>query len=140
MISWFAAIGHGRALEAYLGTLKVMIGLSFALTDLAGLVPATSDFAWNYPRAAIAAPFLAVGAIQLLDVILNIQGYEESWVLRAVGSVLAIAMWVGLLLKTWILAEPSLIVPLAITSLPFSVFLFWKAINRLPVPGARGLA
>lgn len=136
---WFSAIGHGRALEAYLGALKVMIGLSFAFTDLAGLVPATSDLTWSFPREAIAAPFLVIGALQLLDVVLNIRGYEGSWRIRAAGATLAMAMWIGLLSKTWLLAEPSLIVPLALTSLPFSMFLFWKAINRLPVPGTRGL-
>lgn len=139
MIHWIAAIGHGRALEAYLGTLKIMIGLAFGFTNLVSFVPATADLAWNYPRSLIAAPFLIVGGIQIIDVVMNIKGYESSWKVRATGSLLAMAMWIGILLKTSWLAEPSLMLPLACASLPFSAFLFWKAINRLPIPGTPGL-
>lgn len=133
------AFGHGRALEAYLGTLKILIGLAFSFTDLASRVPATTDLFWQYPRSIIAAPFFIVGFIQLVGVTLNIKGYECSWIIRAVGAGLAIAMWIGMLVKTSLLNELSVMVPLATVSLPFSAFLFWKAINRLPVPGAPGL-
>lgn len=139
MTPWVMAFGHGRALEAYLGTLKILIGLALSFTDLASRIPATTDLFWKYPRSIIAAPFLVVGMIQLIGVMLNIKGYEDSWILRAIGAALAIAMWIGMLIKTSWLNELSVMVPLAAVSLPFSAFLFWKAINRLPVPGTPGL-
>jgi hypothetical protein len=136
---FFLGIGHGRALEFILGVLKVNIALSIAASDLALRIPVTADLAWEYSRLVIALPLLLVGIGQLAGVYLNIKGLEWSWMIRAVSAVVAICMWSMVILKSGILGEPTLGIPMAITFLPASVFLFYKAWNRLPVPGMPGL-
>lgn len=132
-------LGHGRALEFFLGWMKVNIAASIALTELSARVPVTADLAWYYSPVALAAPFFVLGILQAGGAILNICGYDDSWIIRAIAAILAIFVWCLILIKATIIGEPSLAIPLAITCLPASAFLFYKAWNRLPVPGAPGL-
>lgn len=132
-------LGHGRALETYIGLLKIATGITLALTDLDVRVPAFNDITWYYSRTAVALPFLIVGGLQIAGTFLNIKGIEFNWVLRATGAICAIFMWTAILLKTSLIGQSSLTIPLATVSIPASIFLFWKAWNRLPIPGAQGL-
>jgi hypothetical protein len=84
-------------------------------------------------------PIFLMGVLQVTGVTLNIRGYENSWIIRAGGAVMAIFVWCLILVKASLVGEASLAVPIAITCLPASAFLFYKAWNRLPVPGSAGL-
>lgn len=131
--------GHGRALEAFLGLLKLLIGITLILSGLDTKTPTLADLAWYYPSLAIAAPFFTVSALQLSGLALNIMGHEWSWMLRAAGALGGIFMWSAFILKTSLIGESSLVLPLALAALPASSFLLYKAWNRLPIPGAAGL-
>lgn len=139
MTSFIVYIGHGRALEAYLGFFKVLLAASIALSSISARTPALADFAWYYSSFVLALPFAVVGLLQLTGLWLNIWGKEWSWILRFSGASTAMFVWVALLIKTSWLGEPSLIYPIALSCLPASAFLVYKAWNRLPVPGAVGL-
>jgi hypothetical protein len=132
-------LGHGRALEFFLGWLKINISVSIALSDLSAQVPVTADLSWYYSPTALAAPFFVMGLLQASGVMLNVYGYEKSWTIRAFGAVLAIFVWCLVLVKASLVGEATLAIPIAITCLPASAFLFYKAWNRLPIPGSAGL-
>lgn len=131
-------LGHGRALEFFLGWMKVNIAASIAFSELSARVPVTADLAWYYAPSIIAFPFFVMGALQIGGTVLNICGYENSWVVRAFAALLAIFVWCFILVKAGLIGEPTLAIPIAITCLPASAFLFYKAWNRLPIPGAPG--
>ena len=133
-------LGHGRALEAYLAGIKLVFGL-ILLPGWPLSIKALSDLQWFAPDPVIAAPFLLIAGTQGVGLYLNARGVEESWILRAVGATGAIMMWSWLLTKSILIGEVSTsLTPLCLMSLPASVFILWKALNRLPVPGAAGLA
>jgi hypothetical protein len=132
-------LGHGRALEFFLGWMKVNIAGQLAFSELSARVPVTADLAWYYSPTIIALPFFVMGLLQISGTILNIRGYEKSWIVRASAALLAIFVWCLILIKAGMIGEPTLAIPLSLTCLPASAFLFYKAWNRLPVPGAKGL-
>lgn len=133
-------LGHGRALELFLATLKIGLGAWIVLAPH-GVpdVPPIADLAWHYPSSYLAMPFFLVGSLQLLGWSLNWRGFEFSWALRAAAATLAIFMWVWLCVKTEFVGESSPLVVVAFVSIPFSTLLLYKAWNRLPIPGAPGL-
>jgi hypothetical protein len=139
MISFLTYFGHGRALEGFLGIFKLVLAAYITTTGISYRVPALADFSWIYPSVTIATPFILIGCLQITGLLLNVRGVEWSWLLRFVGAGFAMFVWLALIIKTLYLGEPSLIVPLAVTCLPASAFLMYKAWNRLPVPGAVGL-
>ena len=132
-------LGHGRALEFFLGWLKINISVSIALSDLGSRISVTADFAWYHSPTVLATPFFVMGVLQAAGVFLNVYGYEKSWLIRAAGAALAIFVWCLVLVKASLIGEPTLAIPIALTCLPASAFLFFKAWNRLPIPGAAGL-
>lgn len=132
-------LGHGRALEAYLAGVKLIFGL-ILLPGWPLSVRALSDLQWFVPDPIIAAPFLLIAVAQGAGLYLNARGIEESWILRAAAAAMAIMLWSWLLSKSILIGEVSTsLMPLCVMSLPASVFILWKALNRLPVPGASGL-
>ena len=131
-------IGHGRALELYLGLLKIGLGVWIVVTRASAEVPVLADLSWYYSPTILASPLFFVGACQLLGWTLNCFGYEFSWVLRAVGAQVAIFMWFWLIFKTPFAGSSSPIFVVGVLALPFSVLLLYKAWNRLPIPGAPG--
>lgn len=136
---WFLAmVGHGRLLELFLSWVKLGLGVWIILTGSAATVPALADLSWYYSSPILAAPFFVVGVLQLAGVSLNMAGHEISWVFRAAGSSLAIFMWMWILFKTPFAGGSSPLVVVACVAVPFSSLLFYKAWNRLPVPGAPG--
>lgn len=132
-------IGHGRALELYLCVFKIALGVWILAEDAAGTVPTLADLRWYYPSATLAAPFFLVGGLQFSGWVMNWAGLECSWAFRAAGALLAITMWFWMVFKTEFAGETSPLFVVAIVSVPFSVIIFYKAWNRLPVPGAPGL-
>lgn len=138
MIFW-AAIGHGRALEAYLGLMKIVLAAYFILTVGAFRIPAIADLAWQYPRPVLGLPFFIIGATQIYGVVLNTRGVEFSWTLRAGSAAAAIFLWLWIIIKTISTGEDSVLAAIAVPSILASIFLFGRAWNRLPVPGAPGL-
>lgn len=139
MTVFLVYIGHGRALELFLGVLKTAIAISIAMSDLDVRIAPLSDLTWFYPSYMIAAPFFLIGVLQAGGILLNMCGYTSSWVLRFTAALLAMFMWSALLFKSSIVGLPTLIAPLAISCLPASAFLLYKSWNRLPVAGAAGL-
>ena len=139
MLARFSAfLGHGRALEFYLVSIKFWYAL-ILLPGWPSNIVVLSDWQWIVPSYMIAVPFAVVGLLQGLGLWLNYMGYEISWILRAAGSMMAIALWSYIIFKSLAISEVVTgIYPVAISSLPFSVFLLWKALNRLPIPGAPG--
>lgn len=134
-----AFLGHGRALESYLGGLKILIGLC-VLPGWPINIAVLSDLQWFVPDFLIALPFLFVGFTQIFGLYLNAMGVEWSWILRAIAAFVAIFMWSWLLSKAILIGDfSSVIVPLAIMGIPASTFIFRKALKRLPVPGAAGI-
>lgn len=132
-------IGHGRALEGFLGFYKLVLAVSILVSEISWRVPALADLTWGTPRYVVATPFAIIGFLQIIGLILNALGYEISWLLRFVGAAFAMMMWSALLIKSSALGEPTLVIPMAVAALPASGFLLYKAWNRLPVPGAAGL-
>lgn len=134
--------GHGRALEMFLAGLKILIFLQFfpfaPFHVWPTQVPALAGF--DVSALVLAAPFLIVGLTQAFGLWLNYKGFEFSWFVRACGAFVALVMWSWILLKTLLIgvATPFL-VPLAIMGFGASVFILWKAANKLPIPGAPGL-
>jgi hypothetical protein len=132
-------IGHGRALECFLGIYKLAFGIAIAMSDLHTRIPSFADFAWFYSSYTIAAPFFFLAFCHLVGLYLNIRGYEWSWLLRFIGAFSAMFVWTFLIIKSSWLGEPTLIIPTAIACLPASAFLIYKAWNGLPVAGRVGL-
>lgn len=132
--------GHGRALEAYLVGVKILFGLFIVPPQISIQILVLSDLQWFIPDPLIAAPFFIVGAMQGIGLWLNAKGYECSWIIRASGALSAILLWSALLTKSVLIgALVSGMTPFLIMSLLGSVFILWKALNKLPVPGAVGL-
>ncbi len=139
MIFFLNCLGHGRALEFFLGFFKVVLAGYIITSNISMLVPALADFSWLYSSVIIASPFALIGLLQLSGTILNIRGATWSWILRFFGAIFALFVWSALIIKTMYLGEPSLLAPMAISCLPASSFLIYKAWNRLPIPGVPGL-
>jgi len=133
-------LGHGRALELFLATLKVGLGVWIIMEPHSVKdVPPIADLAWHYPSSALAAPFFLVGGLQMFGWTLNWTGFECSWIFRATAALLAIFMWWWLVMKTEFVGDSSPLFVLAVISIPFSSLLLYKAWNRLPIPGTPGL-
>lgn len=134
----YTFLGHGRTLELYL----IIIKFVYALILFPGWpsnIVILSDWQWTVPGFLVAAPFALVASVQALGLWLNYRGYEISWVFRAAGAMAAIMLWSYILFKSLAISEVVTgIFPLAVTSLPFSARILWKALNRLPIPGAPG--
>lgn len=142
MWRWMLWLGHGRALEAnYIG-LKFLYGLFFLVCPghEAIDVRALYDLQWYLPASAIAAPFFIIAFTQLCGMILNIRGYEISWVPRFAGASMGIMLWSWLVAKSIaISAVVTALFPIAIMGILASMFILWKAANRLPIPGTPGI-
>lgn len=134
MTGFLGFIGHGRALECYLVGVKILFGLFIVPATAA--FPGLADLPWFIPEPIIAAPFFFIGILQGIGLWLNARGVESSWILRAAGALLAIMLWTALITKALLVA--TIINPFYIMSWLGSVFILWKALNRLPVPGVRG--
>lgn len=132
-------LGHGRALEAYLIGVKFLFGLSpIWPIDALALV----DLQWQaVPASIIGLPFLLIGSLQLIGWIMNVRGLESSWKLRAAGAWLGICLWVWIIIKSIAIGQAdAAIFRFCLMSLIASTWLFWKAWNRLPIPGTPGAA
>src|SRR5678815_4031175 len=92
-------LGHGRALETFLGFLKITIGVNIIFTTLSERTPTLVDLTWFVSSAAIGAPFIVVGGLQFSGAMLNMAGYEWSWIPRSTSALLAILMWSICLVK-----------------------------------------
>lgn len=133
-------LGHGRMLESFLGTLKIVLGIWILTTNVSDITPQLADLAWWYPALLLAGPFFLIGGVQLAGLAMNIMGLEISWVPRALAASCAVYLWVWLMWKSiFIGTVTTWLVPLAIVALPYNAILLWKAWNRLPVPGSVGL-
>lgn len=133
---FLAALGHGRMIELFLGTLKIGLGIwvaKYAITE-----PAIADLSWMYSSFVLAVPLLCVGVIQIASTVLNCAGFEFSWIFRTIGAQIAIFMWFWFIFKTSIAGVSSPLFVVGIVSIPFSMFLLYKGWNRLPIPGAPG--
>jgi hypothetical protein len=131
-------LGHGRALELFLGLLKIGLGVWILFPGHSVEIPAIADLSWYYPSTLLAMPLIVVGLSQLAGFALNCLGYEVSWIFRAVGAQAAIFMWFWLIFKTPFASSASPLFVLGVLALPFSALLLYKAWNRLPIPGAPG--
>jgi hypothetical protein len=136
LYKYLAPLGHGRALEAnYIG-LKLLIGVSIFLPLNKITVAPLSVLQWYVPEPLIAMPFLMIGIVQLVGLIMNIRGYEASWILRLVGAGAGIGMWGWLLWRSWSLGIiASFVFPVSIMGILSSLFLAYMAKQRLPIPG-----
>lgn len=132
-------LGHGRALEMYLICVKLLFGFMIVPPWMDVQAVALADLRWYVSDPVIAAPFFLIGFIQLIGWILNVQGVEASWIPRATGAGLAVVLWLWIIFKSVLIgAVTTGVVPFCIMSCFASLFLFWKAWNRLPIPGALG--
>ncbi len=138
MSAFLSMLGHGRALELFLGMLKMGLGIWILIPGNVVQIPAIADLSWFYPSTLLAMPLIVVGITQLAGLTLNCMGYEVSWVFRAVAAQAAIFMWFWLIFKTPFAGADSPLFVLGILSVPFSALLLYKAWNRLPIPGAPG--
>ena len=138
MNGFIAMLGHGRALELFLGLLKIGLGIWLLFPGNPVEIPAIADLAWYYPNEVLAFPLILVGTTQLAGWLLNCLGYEVSWMFRAVGAQAAIFMWFWFIFKTTFATTSSPMFVIGVLSVPFSALLLYKAWNRLPIPGAPG--
>lgn len=134
--------GHGRALEMFLVGLKILIFAQLIPFNPVIVwptnIPAFADF--GVPDSIIASPFILVAFLQAWGLWLNKRGYEISWIIRATGAMIALVMWSWIIIKTMLVgvATPFLL-PVATMCFLASIFILWKAMNRLPIPGMPGL-
>lgn len=138
MRNFIFLLGHGRALEFFLGLLKIGFSVWLLFPGNLVSVPAIADLSWYYSNVVLALPLSLVGTLQTVGVILNIRGYEISWVLRAVAAQLAMFMWFWFIFKTPFAGTSSPVFVIGVLALPFSALLLYKAWNRLPIPGIPG--
>ena len=132
-------LGHGRALEAFLVGLKILVGVSIFLPHHQQSVP-LDQLSWNVPEQAIAVPFLAIGLTQLAGLVMNVRGYVASWYLRLVGAGGAIGMWSWLIWECFAFgAFGPFTFPCSLMGLLASSYLVNRAVNHKPAPGAPGL-
>jgi hypothetical protein len=78
-------LGHGRLLEFYLICLKIAVGVNVLTVNPHNLDAAPAalwDLFWYIPQVGIAMPFFCIGSIQLIGLLLNYQGVENSWIPR----------------------------------------------------------
>ncbi len=133
-------IGHGRALESYLIGVKLMFAFFLLPPRFRISFAAVNDLQWWVPEPIIAAPFFVIGIVQFAGLLLNYRGVEESWILRAGGASAAMALWAALIVKSTLVGYALTgVMPFFIMSFLSSLLIFWKAVNRLPRPGAIGL-
>lgn len=133
-------LGHGRALESYLVGVKMLFGVFVLVPHGSVHIIALNDLLWYVPETVIALPFFVIGLVQLFGMLMNYIGREWSWIPRAVGAGAAICMWVWFITKlVYIDAVITGMMPFCVMSLLGSIWIYWKAWNRLPVPGAAGL-
>lgn len=131
-------LGHGRAVEAYLIGVKLMIGLINLLPGIRPQVLAFNDLLW-LPDLLLSLPFLVVGSIQMVGMIMNMNGVESSWKWRTIGAAGGVCLWAWMIFKTVAIgAMGAGALPFWIMSILASIFLFWRGLNRLPRPGVLG--
>jgi hypothetical protein len=132
-------LGHGRLLECYLITLKMIVGINVVTVPVHSSTDAPAalwDLFWYVPQPIIAMPFFCIGVIQLIGIALNYRGVESSWIIRYVGAMFGVMMWLWLIYKSIAIGElHTWLFSLAITTVFFSGIIAWKAWNRLPIPG-----
>lgn len=135
-------IGHGRALELWLVILKTALSVWLLWIGHRGIAetPGLADLSWYYSTLEIALPFIALACVQGVGWSLNIAGYEVNWLFRAFGAICGVFLWMWLIANTSFSGQNSLLIPIGIAAIPANAFLWWKAINRLPVPGAVGIS
>lgn len=132
-------LGHGRALEANFVFIKFVLAFTIWFDPHLDMIT-LNDLQWFIPRWIIALPFAIVAMVQLIGLVLNIRGYECNWIFRAVGASMGITLWFWIIIKSFMVGSISTgMASLAITAIPSSAFLLWKAINRLPIPGKMGM-
>lgn len=139
MNSFLEYIGHGRALEFFLGLFKLALAISITLSDLDKRIPPLADFAWFYPSLIIAFPFYILAFLHFSGIAANMIGYSWSWFPRFMGAAIAMFVWTFLLIKSSWIGDSTLIVPMAIACLPASAFLIYKSWHGLPIPGRAGM-
>ncbi len=133
--------GHGRALEVYLIFVKMWYGSVLMVPGTEIKVVALYDLWWYIPDYAVGALFLIIATLQLVGLILNLQGFEISWVWRVAGAGLAMPTWAYLISKSVYVGAIGMgVLPFWGASFLASWFLFTKGWNRLPIPGAPGSA
>jgi len=134
----FRMFGHGRALEAYLIGAKMWYGMILIAPGVEFKAIALTDV-WGYiPEYVFGILFLFIAALQLIGLVLNLNGHEWSWVCRTVGAGIAMPTWAWLIAKSVIVGAIGGALPFWGMSFLASIFLFVKGWNRLPVPGAPG--
>ncbi len=140
MARFLAFLGHGRALECHLIGLKLLIGtFIFVPKGELRIIPLVG-LTWYVPDQAIAAPFLVIGLVQLVGLVMNMRGHERSWVPRLLGAGAGAGMWAWLITSSVLQgAIASFVLPVSVMGIVSSSFLIYKAKNRLPIPGQPGL-
>lgn len=138
MAKFLIMLGHGRAIEAYLIGVKLMMGLINLLPGVRPRVLAFEDLLW-LPDFWLSLPFLTVGSVQMVGMILNMNGVQCSWKWRTVGAAGGCCLWAWLIFKTVAIgAVGAGALPFWIMSIIASIFLFWRGLNKLPRPGVLG--
>lgn len=132
-------LGHGRALETYLIGYKLLTGFTILMPGVKPQNPVLTDLLWMSDYW-LSVPFLLIGTVQLVGVILNMNGIWSSWLWRTVGAAGGILLWTWFLIKTCLIgAIWAGSISLSIVSLLASIFLLWRGLNHLPRPGVPGL-
>ena len=133
-------LGHGRALETFLAGGKISVSVYFFVQPKhVGQVSALYDLMWYVPEIFLIAPLFIIGMLQITGLVLNYYGVEWSWVPRAVGASSATFLWGWVIVKNIEIGAYGLSIPICTWLLLGSSWIWWKAWNRLPVPGAAGL-
>lgn len=133
-------LGHGRALESYLVGVKLLFVFFIVIPHQTINMLALQDLRWWMSAPIIAIPFFCIGLLQLVGLVLNYKGYEYSWAIRCVGASLGTCMWFWIIIKNIAISEYTAgTMPFCIMSCMASTWIWWKAWNRLPIPGSSGL-
>lgn len=126
-------LNRGWALEMYLIGLKTLLALML-FPNWPISIRVFSDLQWFVPDIVLALPFASIAILQGYGIYLNAKGIESNWILRAAGALIAITVWGWILTKSILIGEATSLFPVSIMSLLASVYILWKATNRLPIP------
>lgn len=139
---WFLAANrflNGRSLEVYLASGKTLIGLCLLPSQaIDHQFFVLQDLMWLNSNWFVALPFLALGIGQMVGAVADYNRCQWSWWLRAACAVAGEFLWLAILFRHFQLMQITTLLPFAIPAILANFWIWWKALNGLPLPSDPG--
>lgn len=133
-------LGHGRAVESYLGLIALSYGTALLMSPYAQFnSQATIDIAWLGYGHYIGIPLATKGMFTLYGLVANIHGWPYSRLFRFVGALIGSGVWLWFYAKFALLGVPFTFGSFfALFSFLYSIRIMALALADLPRPGVAG--